>query len=180
MDARLEAEAARRRLAAEALAARQAPPQPAATVTPALTPRPAALSSVALPTDLTAPGRGTGFWFAVVGLPCLCLTAIAGTWLYTQHRQATAPTARPIPVARPELRVASLAPRAPVQVTPVSAPATAPTVAATAPTRAPTSEAAKATPPSRPRPARPKPRPKPAKPAGPPGLQIDFDLSKTE
>ncbi len=108
--ARIEAEETRQRLAEEARLAARAPKVEPVVPERIPVPSPAA---VAAPMDFDpAPRKDTGFWFVVVGLPVLCLTAIIGTWIYAN---------RPVPEAAPVFAV----PAPVLQIAPALGPATA-------------------------------------------------------
>ncbi len=89
IDARLEAERQRRRLANEsrrtvatdAAAAERAEPVIPRAGTPATVERLAPLESA--PAGAAPKGHGAGFYFVVMGLPMLCITAIVVAWIMT-------------------------------------------------------------------------------------------------
>lgn len=130
IEARLEAERQRRRIATEVrrtpAAADEEPIIPERSA-PALEARAPGIQRLA-PVDppiAAGPRHGAGFYFVVMGLPMLCLTAIAIAWLFTAPQQVAAPPADlagsvPTPPA-PILEVAGPEPSAPVADTPVSA-----------------------------------------------------------
>lgn len=99
--ARLESEARRKALVAQARAEAAAPVVPVAPSTFESPAMPIEQPIVAAPVAQVQPPapRGAGFWLAVVGLPMICATVIAVAAIW-QHQPAPAPTvtAPPPPV----------------------------------------------------------------------------------
>lgn len=97
IDARLEAERHRRRLATEGRRAVVDPVVPPAD-TPAASPHAARFARPAgpatTPAQPAAPRHGAGFYFVVMGLPMLCITAIVVAWLLNSPQ----PSLDPVPL----------------------------------------------------------------------------------
>lgn len=126
IQARLAAEDARRRAAAEEREARRRaidiaerrargeyveedePVVPAAVAAPVV----ASPAAVAPPPEPT--GRGTGFYLTVVGLPVLCLTAVAIALILKPGEQI--PTAPPAPTEPAKVAISQAAPAAPTSI----------------------------------------------------------------
>lgn len=149
VEARIEAERRRRALAHDIRLARiEASPNPASDRPASSAPRTAPAPVTLDPLAPTPPARhGAGFYFVVMGLPMICLTAIAVVWLL---RPQPAPPALPAPPpvrltvgaepvlplvpeveAAAEVEAPTVPVAAPVEPEPAAAPAERPTRAVT-------------------------------------------------